>query len=334
MGRIHSRNLLMNIRFSSAVSNISMGRNYLSERLLVATVKTRAVHVMPPLVVARRSYSRTTTVVRRAMGTLSRWTRRVSDVGEFAFSMPRGVLFNRNMLGRLPKTTKGLKKGRNFVVSNPALGELNMIKRYRRVLARTNVTIDAFYSARKGPSIRAIRHTTRTFQRDKTSFVITLNNNSPVSITGTMNIITGCNNDVARCRNTSGIPKRVVPLVTVPAATKANSRIATFSIVASRGQGCGLAMFSCGLVPTCTLLSPLLLVSTPTSITTTYKVSTLVRTRRSCISLSTSPFSRTVDRGTVRLVKQDVHACITSHDGLRTTSSVLTNSLFTKVTFS
>lgn len=73
MGRMERRKLLMNIRFSSAVNKISMGRNYLSERLLVATVKTRVVHVVPPLVIARRRYSGTMTVVRSAVGSLRGW---------------------------------------------------------------------------------------------------------------------------------------------------------------------------------------------------------------------------------------------------------------------
>lgn len=71
MGRMERRKLLINIRFSSAVSNMSMGRNYFSHRVLVATVKDRVVHVIPPLVMDRRRYSGTFSVVGRAIRSLS-----------------------------------------------------------------------------------------------------------------------------------------------------------------------------------------------------------------------------------------------------------------------
>lgn len=255
-------------------------------------------------------------------------------VGPFRFFVPRGVAINTNALTGLPRYTGGLKNSRTVLVSKPALQGVKIISGTTSCLGSTKVRISVFASIRTGPSIAAMRGTARTCGRSNTSFVMTLNKKSPVSITGTIKIATGCNKDVARCRKTRGIPKGVIPLVTVPAATKANSRIATFSIVASRDESCGLAMFDCRLLPTCTVLSPRLLASTPTSITTTYKVSTFVRTRRTCISATTSPFSSTVTRGTVRLVNKGVHHFITEHASLRTTRTVLAKSLFTKVTFS
>lgn len=118
---------------------------------------------------------------------------------------------------------------------------------------------------------------------------------------------------------------------TVPSASNATARIATFSIVASCTGNVGCPLTSFGVAPSITVISPTLTRAVPTGLATRANVSTVARTVRTCISALGYRCASPLTLRTVRVVRSGLGgSCrnsVTYHSGVRSTR-YLTNVTF------
>lgn len=182
---------------------------------------------------------------------------------------------------RVGGVTRRLKYTHKLLMTKPFFfGD----KLTRGVVGRSRkVLITSFKSMSPGPSIARISTYIRVVHRGSVKFIITLKNKDPVSYTGTTTDITLARSSVQGCRKAKiTLPTRRLPLVTVPAATKAKDRIAYMSILSSRTGKGGTPVMSRKFCPGTTVVSPRLACAVPPTIATKAKVSILSRTVRKC----------------------------------------------------
>lgn len=154
------------------------------------------------------------------------------------------------------------------------------------ILRTTGVPCRVFDRVGPGPAISGIGTNIRTFTSSNTSFVLTVNNKSSVSATGTVNVVAGGPrfDSIISLRKITSAGGGSIPVVTLPAATKATTRIAVGCIVASRGGRGGVIYMSPGSVPSVTVISTRLVCALPGDLATTAKLSTLARTVRNLVA--------------------------------------------------
>lgn len=171
------------------------------------------------------------------------------------------------------------------------------------------------------------RCTSRTY-----SFLVTINNNSPVSTVGTVNTITAGNKRVSSCcKGVVRVP--APPVITIPAADNANSRTARFAVVAGAGTSVGVLLGNPILVPRLTVSSPGFALATPTSMATTAKLSTLYRTARTCASEGTRPLASSLTVDTAGQVFGGLPVICSRPSGVGTQRRVDLTTLRTNITF-
>lgn len=173
--------------------------------------------------------------------------------------------------------------------SSPSLVGFKIAGGMASVLSRGKLTCRVCSSVGTGPAVRGMRRKMRTFGGTRTSCVITVNNNSSVSASGTVNVVvTGPRfRSMEDLRNITPAAGPYIPVVTIPAATKATTRIAVGCIVASIREGEGFIYISPRSVPIVTIISPSVVSSVPGKLATSANVSTLARTVRKCAAGTT-----------------------------------------------
>lgn len=188
---------------------------------------------------------------------------------------------------------------------------------------RTNKgRFSVFYSIIPSTPIKGVTRKIGGFLRCRPRTVITMNNNSTVSSSGTVHRFTL---GVGGCKG--------IKLITVPAADNANSRIASFTIMGSARTRIGCPLVSRDLATSRTVLSTRLMHDIPPTVATSANVSILARTVRSCIDVGRGRFASTLTRGTVRVYNMCLcHTCI-SNGSVRTERGVRMTSYLTKLSF-
>lgn len=221
------------------------------------------------------------------------------------------------------------------MVDSGVVSRLNCMDRYEALLRRTKMGDRMCLKMTSRPASRCMMRTLALFRGRRYSVIVSMKNNDYVSATGTVTILTAGNNCVNSCVKKEGLTGGTpMPRVTVPAATKANSRTASMAIVAGSSGSMGVVVGRPTFVPDMTVISPLLAVSSPGGIASTAKISTLDRTVRTCLSGGTRPVASAVTMSTVGLVIRGVLATCGRKRGISTHRTVDLNSLRTKVTFS
>lgn len=186
------------------------------------------------------------------------------------------------------RTTHHKFEGTFFIASGSLVG-FKITTRIVGIFRTGGVPCRLCDSIGMGPAVTGMRGNIGTCGTSKTSFVMTLNNNSSVSATGNVNVIIGGPRftSMGSLRNITSAGRGTIPAFTLPAATKATTRMAVGCIVVSRRTGGGVMYISPGSVPTITVISPRLVCSVPGKLATTAKVSTLARTVRDFVAPKT-----------------------------------------------
>lgn len=201
----------------------------------------------------------------------------------------RASCFNTNYHRAVTIRTTHENFGGTFFMASESLVHFGITSGIVRIFRGGDVPCRLFDSIGTGPAVAGMRGNITTFGTSNTSFVITLNNNSSVSATGNVNVIIGGPSftSIGSLRNITSAHRGTIPAFTLPAATKATTRIAVGCIVVSRRIGGGVIYMSPGSVPTMTVISPRLVCSVPGKLATTANVSTLARTVRDCVAPNT-----------------------------------------------
>lgn len=173
--------------------------------------------------------------------------------------------------------------------SSPSLMGFRMADGIASVLRGGKLTCRLCSSVGPGPAVRGMRRNIRTFGGSNTSCLVTVNNNSSVSASGTVNVVvTGPRfRSMEDLRNATPAGGPYMPVVTIPAATNATTRMAVGCIVASMREGHGFMYISPRSVPVVTIVSPRVVSSVPGKLATSANVSTLARTVRKCAAGTT-----------------------------------------------
>lgn len=197
--------------------------------------------------------------------------------------------FKPNTHGVLPRRVGELKLRGTLITASGRLVHFNITRGILSMLRRTNIPCRLFDRVGPGPAMDGIGTNMGTFDRSNTSFVLTVNKNSSVSATGTVNVVAGgpSFDSMISLRNITSARHGSIPVVTLPAATKATTRIAVGCIVASRRGRGGVIYISPGSVPTVTVISTRLVCALPGDLATTANVSTLARTVRNLVAGNT-----------------------------------------------
>lgn len=201
----------------------------------------------------------------------------------------RASCFNTNYQDMVTIRTTEHNFGGTFFIASGSLVGFNMTTRVVGMFSSGGVPCRLCDSMGTGPAVTGMRGNITTCGTSNTSFVITLNNNSSVSATGNVNVMIGGPSftSIGSLRKITSAGRGTIPAFTLPAATKATTRIAVGCIVVSRSTHGGVIYMSPGSVPTITVISPRLVCSVPGKLATTANVSTLARTVRDCVAPKT-----------------------------------------------
>lgn len=205
--------------------------------------------------------------------------------GVSRFMVPGRAIINAGILNRTTPLLGGVKGG-TFVMANERVTISCVVGRLATLLSRGNVSYIVFSNVANRPASAVVRGNIRVLGSSNYSFVVNVNKNDPLSSTGTVTTVTIGRNDVTSCGK-GGVANRVLPLTTVPAATKANDRTAGFAMVASSRGKVGVLLGNSILIPGLTVISDDFAINTPGSIASTANLSTLARTIRTCASEGT-----------------------------------------------
>lgn len=213
--------------------------------------------------------------------------RRWIVTGEFILG--RASCRNGNTVRDVTSRTGNENFGGTFVYSSPSLLGFKIAGGIASILSGTKLSCRVCSSVGTGPAVRGYRRNIRTFGTSNTSCLVTVNNNSSVSASGTVNvIITGPRfSSVEDLRKITPAGGGTIPVFTIPAATNATTRIAVGCIVASTRGGEGVIYISIRSVPMITFISPSVVSDVPGKLATTANVSTLARTVRNCVAGNT-----------------------------------------------
>lgn len=189
-------------------------------------------------------------------------------------------------------------------------------------LGDTKVRCSVFRSMIPSTPVSGVTRNMGGFLRCRPRTMVTMNNNSTVSSSGTVERFTL---GVGGCKGMN--------LVTVPAADKAKSRIASFTMMGSAATRVGCPLVTSDLATSRTVLSTRLMGDIPPTVATSAKVSMFARTLRSCMDARRGRFSTTLTRGTMRVYNRFLLETCLSNDSVRTHRGVRMTSYLTKLSF-
>lgn len=227
----------------------------------------------------------------------------------------------------LPRFVGDGKVGGILIIASGNLVDLGLLSPVFRGLGRTNIRCIICSNIRPGPAVPGVRTTHRVCLGGNYRNFVTFNNNSSVSYTGiTTTEIIGPGRAIHRVENCLGILGGLPPFFTIPAATKANSRAAITTIMASPRARRGGTVGSVYLHPGFTILSPRLAMNLPPRVASAANVSTLARTIRTCVNEDGAGRAERRTRGTAGLVFSGVRRTCGGKGSCRTETGVLGNS--------
>lgn len=168
-------------------------------------------------------------------------------VGErFSFLVPDIGFFNPNIVTGVNSHTGVLGVRGPLIIARRDLRGVrgNPIIRAVRSLGGTNISCTVFGNIRPGPGVHGVGTNGGVCRRRGYSSVVAINKNSTRSYNGKVNVVLAGNSSVAGLTKVRALSGPLPPLVTIGAATKANSRLAQRTIVAGRRSRLGFIIIS------------------------------------------------------------------------------------------
>ena len=229
-------------------------------------------------------------------------------------SIPR-VLYGFGAISQAGAEAQRLGAKRVFIVTDPGIASLGLLKPLEASLAAAGVVFTVFSDAELEPSVDSIQRCADVAKEFKADFFIGMGGGSALDTAKAAIVLLTNEGPIDKYFGMNQVPSPCLPALYIPTAAGTGSEVTSISVLTNPATGAKQGVVSDHLYAKCVILDPELTVGLPPHITAMTGVDAFVHAMESFVGLAATPFTDALNLQAMKLVAGHIRrACANGGD--------------------
>ena len=255
-------------------------------------------------------------------------------MNSFTFSVPQNIVVGKGSIKRLPELGKELGGKHAFVISDPTLAKIGIVKVCVDALEAAGMKVDAFTETEANPSVETVDRATKEFKASGADFIVALGGGSSMDVAKAVGVIAKYGGSITEYEGGGKVPGDIVPLIAIPTTAGTGSEVTAFSVITDHSRNYKLTVFSYKLLPAYAILDADLITTAPASVAASCGIDAMIHALEAYISTAASPFSDAMAEKALELIGSNIRKYVANRGNVEAGEAMLVGSLFAGIAFS
>lgn len=255
-------------------------------------------------------------------------------MSEFTFSVPQDIVVGRGTRRKLPELAKKSGGTHAFIVSDPVLNKMGVVKECKELLQEAGITTDAFTETEGNPSVETVEKATEQFLASGADLLVALGGGSPMDVAKAVGVVAKYGGKITEYEGGGKVPGDIIPLIAIPTTAGTGSEVTAFSVITDHSRNYKLTVFSYKLIPSYAILDPELIMTAPASVAASCGVDAMIHALEAYISTAASPFSDAMAEKALELIGKNIRRYVSNRTDVEAAEAMQVGSLFAGIAFS
>jgi len=203
---------------------------------------------------------------------------------------------------------------RAFIVTDPGIAAIGLLKALEESLSAASVAFDVFAKAELEPSASSIQKCADAAKGFKADCVIGIGGGSPLDTAKAALVLLSNEGGIEKYFGVNMVPNPCLPAMFIPTAAGTGSEVTSISVLANPQTGAKQGVVSDYLYARVVLLDPELTLGLPPHITAMTGMDAFVHAMESFAGLAATPFTDAVNLQAMRLVSASLRKAYANSD--------------------
>ncbi|MGN1148271.1 MAG: iron-containing alcohol dehydrogenase [Lachnospiraceae bacterium] len=253
---------------------------------------------------------------------------------DFTFSVPQNIVVGKGSIGKLPELAKELGGTHAFIVSDPFLNQIGLVKKCADNLVLSGMKCDAFTETEGNPSVETVNKATDAFLASGADFIVALGGGSPMDVAKAVGVLAKYGGSITEYEGGGKVPGDIIPLIAIPTTAGTGSEVTAFSVITDHSRNYKLTVFSYKLIPSYAILDAELITTAPASVAAACGIDALIHALEAYISTAASPFTDAMAEKAMELIGGNIRRYVANRGDVEAAEAMQVGALFAGIAFS
>lgn len=252
----------------------------------------------------------------------------------FNYALSTEIVFGFKAIQELPRRVEQLQGSKVFVVSDPGVEQVGILKKVTKLLQEAQIPFQSFTEVEREPHVTTINQATNKAKSFGADLVIGIGGGSALDAAKAVAVMMKNKGEITQYAGLDNIPNPGIPVICIPTTAGTGSEVTIWTVISEgEHQRKKVGIGGKYVAPTMAICDPELTVSLPPDVTAATGMDALTHALESFVNKATQPISRALSRESMRLIAKSLRVAVSQGDNLEARYDMLLASTIAGMAF-
>lgn len=251
----------------------------------------------------------------------------------FHYELSTEIIFGIGATNELAETLRTLESSRVFVISDPGVEQVGILKTITDILEEAKVIFATSTELKGEPDVKAISLATEKAKEFKADLVVGVGGGSALDAAKAVAVMLKNKGQIIQYAGLNKIPEPGIPIICIPTTAGTGSEVTIWTVITDKENKVKYGIGGKYLTPSVAICDPSLTLSLPGSITAATGCDALSHALESFVNKATQPISEALSRESMRLIAKSLRKAVAQGDNLEARYDMLLSSTMAAMAF-
>jgi len=252
---------------------------------------------------------------------------------DFNFKIPQNVEFGMGSLKKLPKILKENKLNHVFLISDPGMESIGVVKKVKDIIESVEIKCTAYLDVQPNPPIKVVEAAANAYKECGAKGIVALGGGSPIDVSKAVGVLAKFGGKITDYEGIGNVPGPIVPMIAIPTTAGTGSEVTASSVITDEENNYKFSVISYELLPKYAILDPELIMTAPKSIAAACGVDALIHALEAYLSTFASPFSDAMAEKAMELIGGNLRKFVANRKDEEAACAMMAGSTFAGISF-
>ena len=254
-------------------------------------------------------------------------------IRDFSFAVPQAIQFGLGSLKKLPEILQANQSNHVFLVSDPGIEQIGLVKKVQDILAAAQVDCHTYLDVTPNPAIEAVENAAKAFVESGCTSIIALGGGAPMDTGKAVGILARYGGKATDYEGLSKVPGPIVPLIAIPTTAGTGSEVSASTVVTDPERNFKFSIIDHNILPKYALLDPELIMTAPASVAAACGLDALIHAMEAYLSRFASPYTDAMAEKAMALIGKNLRAFVANRQDADAACAMMLGSTFAAMAF-
>ena len=231
-------------------------------------------------------------------------------IHDFSFAVPQTIQFGLGSLKKLPEILQANQSDHVFLVSDPGIEQIGLVKKVQDILAAAQVDCHTYLKVTPNPDIETVENAAKAFVESGCTSIIALGGGAPMDTGKAVGILARYGGKATDYEGLSKVPGPIVPLIAIPTTAGTGSEVSASTVITDPERNFKFSIIDHNILPKYALLDPELIMTAPASVAAACGLDALIHAMEAYLSSFASPYTDAMAEKAMALIGKNLRAFV------------------------